>query len=67
MKYVFYAIMILGIASIVFNVFKIDFSNPLVGESQIAVISIVAALCVVILMGIMLISYKIKAKAPGGN
>ncbi|SCY42511.1 hypothetical protein SAMN05192588_2813 [Nonlabens sp. Hel1_33_55] len=60
MKYVFYAIMILGIASIVFNVFKLDFTNLLVGESQIAVISIIAALCVVLLMGIMLISYRIK-------
>jgi len=62
MKYVVYAIMILGIASIVFNAFKLDFSNLLAGESQIAVISIVAALCVVILMSIMLISYKIKEK-----
>ena len=62
MKYVVYAIMILGIASIVFNAFKLDFSNLLAGESQIAVISIIAALCVVILMSIMLVSYKIKEK-----
>ena len=62
MKYVVYAIMILGIASIVFNAFRLDFSNLLAGESQIAVISIIAALCVVILMSIMLVSYKIKEK-----
>ena len=59
MKYVFYTIMILAIGSIVFNAFKLNFSDVLVGESQIAVISIIAALCVVILMGIMLISYSI--------
>ncbi len=62
MKYVAYAIIILAIASVVFNAFKLDFSNLLVGESQIAVISIIAALCVVVLMSILIMSYKIKEK-----
>ncbi len=60
MKYVVYGIMLLAIASIVFNAFKLNFSQLFVGESQIAVISIVAALCVVLLMSILLVSYKIK-------
>jgi hypothetical protein len=60
MKYIAYGIIVLAIASIVFNILKLDFSNVFGGESQIAVISIVAALCVVILMCILLISYKIK-------
>jgi len=62
MKYVVYALIILAIASIVFNAFKLNFSNLLAGESQIAVISIIAALCGVILLSILLISYKIKEK-----
>ena len=60
MKYVAYGIIVLAIASIVFNILKLDFSNVFSGESQIAVISTVAALCVVVLMCILLISYKIK-------
>jgi hypothetical protein len=60
MKYVAYGIIVLAIASIVFNILKLDFSNVFAGESQIAVISIVSALCVVVLMGILLVSYKIK-------
>lgn len=62
MKYVTYGVIILAIASIVFNAFKLNFSHLFAGDSQVAVISIVAALCVVILMSILLISYKIKEK-----
>ena len=60
MKYAVYGIILLGIASLVYNGFRLDFSNLFVGESQIAVISMIAALCVVLLMSILLISYKIK-------
>lgn len=62
MKYVFYVIALLAIASIVFNVLKLDFNNILQGDSQIAAISIIAALCVVILMSIMIVSNKISDK-----
>lgn len=63
MKYVFYLIAILGIASIVFNVFKLSFNHHFFqGESQIAAISILAALCVVLLMGIMIVSKAIASK-----
>jgi hypothetical protein len=50
----------LSLASVVFNIFKLDFSNILVGDSQIAAISIVAALCVSVLSAIMLVSLRIK-------
>ncbi len=62
MKYVSYAVIIVAIASIVYNAFMLDFSNILSGDSQIAVISIIAALCVVILMSILIMSYKIQEK-----
>ncbi|BAO54444.1 hypothetical protein NMS_0435 [Nonlabens marinus S1-08] len=54
--------MVLAISSLVFNAFKLDFSNLFVGESQIAVISVVASLCVVVLLSILLLSYKIKER-----
>lgn len=62
MKYAFYIILFLSIASVVVNVMQLDFGNLLVGDSQIALISIVAALCVVVLMVIMLMSYRIRDK-----
>jgi bacteriorhodopsin len=62
MKYAFYIIAVLAFASIVFNIFKLDFNHILRGDSQIAAISIIAALCVVILMSIMVVSKKINEK-----
>lgn len=62
MKYAFYIILFLSIASVVVNVMQLDFGNLLVGDSQIALISIVAALCVVVLMVIMLMSFRIRDK-----
>ncbi len=65
MKYFFYVILVLSLGSIIFSVFKLDFSNLLVGDSQIAAISIIAALCVMVLAAIMLVSLKIQEKQEG--
>jgi hypothetical protein len=62
MKYAFYTILILAIASAIFNAIRLDFNALLEGDSQIAVISLVASLCVAVLMGIMLMSMKINEK-----
>lgn len=62
MKYAFYTILVLAIASAIFNATRLDFSGILEGDSQIAVISLVASLCVAVLMAIMLVSMKIDHK-----
>lgn len=62
MKIVVYILMILAIISIIFNATKLDFSNIFQGDSQIAVISILASLCVFTLLAILQLSYKIKDK-----
>lgn len=54
--------MALAAASVIFNVTKLDFSNLFKGDSQIAVISILASLCVFILLAILQVSLKIKDK-----
>ncbi|GAK75178.1 hypothetical protein JCM19314_3083 [Nonlabens ulvanivorans] len=54
--------MALAAASIIFNATKLDFSNLFKGDSQIAVISILASLCVLILLAILQVSLKIKDK-----
>ena len=65
MKYVFYLLLGLSLLSIVFNVTKLNFDAVLKGDSQIAMISIVAGLCVGILSAIMLVSFKIKERQEG--
>ncbi|MGB5980509.1 MAG: hypothetical protein WBG46_00060 [Nonlabens sp.] len=62
MKYVFYILLALSVLSIAFNFTQLNFNAPFQGDSQIAAISIVAGLCVSVLMGIMLISLKIKER-----
>ncbi|MBF4985731.1 hypothetical protein FNJ87_15835 [Nonlabens mediterrranea] len=62
MKIVIYILMALAAASIIFNATKLDFSNLFKGDSQIAVISILASLCVFILLAILQVSLKIKDK-----
>jgi len=62
MKIVVYILMILALASIIFNTTKLDFNNLFNGDSQIGVISILAALCVFILLAILQVSMKIKEK-----
>ena len=60
MKYVFYVLLALSILSVIFNITKLNFDSLLQGDSQVAVISIVAGLCVSALSAIMLVSFKIK-------
>ncbi len=47
---------------IIFNFTKINFDAPFKGESIIAVITIVASLCVIIMMAILRTSKRIEQK-----
>lgn len=60
MKVVHYIILVIAVVFIIFNAFRVDPSAPLTGESLVAVITIVAGLCVVLLMAILRISKKIE-------
>jgi len=51
---------IIAIALIIFNATKLNFEALLEGESQTAIITIVAALCALILLQILRISKKIE-------
>lgn len=62
MKLFRYIIMAIGLALIVFNATKLDFNDPLQGESQVALIGIAAAACAIILMLILIASQKVKNK-----
>ena len=55
-------LLILAMGLIAFNVTLIDFEHPLEGESLIALIGILAALCAIVLLLIYQTSRKIQKK-----
>ncbi len=61
-KTVTIVLLILAIALIAYNTTIIDFQNPLEGNSIIAIIGIMAALCAIVLLLIFLTSKKIQKK-----
>jgi len=52
----------LALALIVYNVTLVDFENPLEGNSIVAIIGILAALCAIVLLLIYITSKKIQNK-----
>ena len=55
-------LIVLAILLIAYNVTLIDFNNPFEGNSIIALIGILAALCAIVLLLIFMTSYKIQKK-----
>jgi len=60
MKIAIFILHIIALALIVFNATKIDYSNPLTGESIIALITILSSLCVIFLLQILKLSKRIE-------
>ncbi|MGB6267623.1 MAG: hypothetical protein WBF67_01320 [Olleya sp.] len=62
MKIFTYIITIIAIGLILYNARMLDFNALFKGESIVAVITIVASLCAILLLQILRISKKIEAK-----
>ncbi len=62
MKILTVLLSIVALALIVFNFTKIDFNAPFEGDSMIALITIVASFCVIIMMSILRVSKRIEQK-----
>lgn len=62
MKVFTYIIIALAIVFIGINAIKLDFKNPLEGESLIALIGIIAVLCAVVVLLIFRLSKSIEEK-----
>ena len=62
MKILTLIISIIALVLIIFNFTKVDFEAPFKDESIIAVITIVASICVVLMMAILRISKRIEQK-----
>ncbi len=65
MKYISIVIIIIAIALGIFNFTKVDFNNPFIGESSVALITILASLCAIVLMLILRTSKRIEEKVKG--
>ena len=60
MKIFTYILSVIAILLVIFNFTRIDFKDPFHNESIIAVITVIAGLCVVVLLAILRISKKIE-------
>ncbi|GAA4800754.1 hypothetical protein [Litoribaculum gwangyangense] len=62
MKLATIIISIIALGLLVFNLTKVNFNNPFEGDSTIALITILASLCVILMMSILRISKRIEQK-----
>jgi uncharacterized integral membrane protein len=63
MKILIIILSVIALGLIAFNTTKIDTNNPFEGESALALITILSALCAIILLQILRISKRIEAQA----
>ncbi|WP_191858230.1 hypothetical protein [Hanstruepera ponticola] len=63
MKLISAILSIIAVALIIYNTMMVDLNNPFEGDSLIALITIFAALCAIILLQILMVSKKIEAKS----
>ena len=63
MKIFTFILNIIALALIIYNGRKLDFEGLFQGESMIAVITILAALCAILMLQILRISKKIEEKS----
>ncbi|WP_461533791.1 hypothetical protein [Sinomicrobium sp.] len=62
MKYFILTLILIALGLIVYNVTLIDFGSPLEGDSIVALIGIVAALCAILLLVIFNLAKKVQDK-----
>ena len=55
-------LIVIGILLIAYNVTLLDFENPLKGDSIVALIGVLAALCAIVLILIFITAKKIEKK-----
>ena len=67
MKLVSISLSIIALLLIVFNATKVDVNSPFKGDSIIALITIIASLCVIILLQILRTSKRIEQQQKHKN
>lgn len=65
MKIFIHILTLVAVALIIFNATQLNFNALLEGQSLVALITIIASLCAIMLLQILRISKKIEAKSKG--
>lgn len=65
MKILINILSVLALVLLVFNATKLNFNNLFEGDSMIAIITIIAALCAILLLQILRISKRIEELSKG--
>ena len=65
MKIFIHILTLVAVALIIFNTTQLNFDALLDGQSLVALITIIASLCAIMLLQILRISKKIEAKSKG--
>lgn len=60
MKIISIILILIAVLVIIYNFTLVDFSNPLEGDSMVAIIGMLAALCAIALMVVLLLSRKVQ-------
>lgn len=60
MKAITYILSIIALGFVIFNLTKVDYQNPFEGDSMVAVITILAGLCAILMLTILRVSKKIE-------
>jgi predicted membrane protein len=60
MKALTYILSIIAAGLVIFNLTQIDYSNPLQGDSIVALITVITGLCAILLLTILRVSKKIE-------
>ncbi len=60
MKTLTYILSVIAVILVIYNITQIDFNDPFGNESIIAIITVFAGLCVVLLLAILRISKRIE-------
>ena len=63
MKIVIHILSLIALSIIIYNFTKVDFDAPFQGDSITAIITIIAALCAILLLQILRVSKKIEQKS----
>ena len=67
MKILTIVLSVVALGLIIFNLTKVNFEAPFKDDSIVAVITIVASLCVILMMAILRVSKRIEQKAKRRN
>ncbi len=63
MRYFIFILIAIATGLLIFNSSKLDVDHILIGDSKIALISIIACACIIVLLGILLTSRAIQKKS----